>query len=121
MRDKYKKKNGKSLNDVGKENSEKIYGPTYENGHWRIKINLEMYSNYKSPDILTVIKVCMLEWPMQMVCRLHWFGHVQRMEENRIPKKVLYMNLEATGLIGRPRHRWQDEVREGGRLVDGKG
>jgi hypothetical protein len=46
--------------------------------------------------------------------RLCWFGCVQRME-NRIPKKVLYMNLETTGLRGRPRNRWQDEVREGGR------
>jgi len=32
--------------------------------------------------------------------RLHWFGHVQRMEENRIPKTVLYMNLETTRLRG---------------------
>ena len=31
------------------------------------------------------------------------------------------MNLEATGLTGRPRNRWQDEVREDGRLVGGKG
>jgi hypothetical protein len=32
------------------------------------------------------------------------------MEENRIPKRVLYMNLEPTRLRGRPRNRWQDEV-----------
>jgi hypothetical protein len=31
------------------------------------------------------------------------------------------MNLEATGLRGRPNNRWQDEVREDGRLVGGKG
>jgi hypothetical protein len=30
------------------------------------------------------------------------------------------MNLEATRPIGRPRNRWQDEVRENGRLVGGK-
>jgi hypothetical protein len=40
------------------------------------------------------------------------------MEENGIPKKLLYMNLKATRLRGRPRNRWQDEVREDGR---GKG
>jgi hypothetical protein len=34
------------------------------------------------------------------------------MEENRIPKRVLYMNLGTTRLRGRPRNRWQDEVRE---------
>jgi hypothetical protein len=53
--------------------------------------------------------------------RLCWFGHVQRMEENRTPKKALYMNLEATRMRGRPRNGWQDEMREDGRLVGGKG
>jgi hypothetical protein len=42
------------------------------------------------------------------------------MEENRIPQKILYMNLETMMLRGRPRNRWQDEVREDGRLVGGK-
>jgi hypothetical protein len=41
------------------------------------------------------------------------------MEENRIPKKVLYMNLE-TRLRGRPRNGWQSELRDG-RLVVEKG
>jgi hypothetical protein len=53
--------------------------------------------------------------------RLCWFGPVQRMEENIIPKKVLYMNLETTRLRVRPRNRWQDEVREDGRLIGGGG
>ena len=43
------------------------------------------------------------------------------MEENRIPKNVLSMNLEITRLRVRPRNRWQDEVRKDGRLVGGIG
>jgi hypothetical protein len=42
------------------------------------------------------------------------------MEENRIPKRVLYMNLETTRLRGRPRNRWQDEVSKDGRIVGGE-
>jgi hypothetical protein len=42
------------------------------------------------------------------------------MEENRIPKRVFYMNLETTRLRGRPRNRWQNEVREDGRIVGGE-
>jgi hypothetical protein len=49
--------------------------------------------------------------------RLHCFGHMQRMEGNKKKKKVLYMNLERARLRGRPRNRWQDEVREDGRIV----
>jgi hypothetical protein len=42
------------------------------------------------------------------------------MKENRIPKRVLYMNLESTRPRGRPRNRLQDEVREDGRIVGGE-
>jgi hypothetical protein len=40
-----------------------------------------------------------------------------RMEENRIPKRVLYMNLETTRSRGRPSNKWLDQVREDGRIV----
>jgi hypothetical protein len=42
------------------------------------------------------------------------------MEENRVPR-VLCMNLESTRPRGRPTNRWQDEVREDGRIVGGEG
>jgi len=90
----------------------RIFGPVYDNEkeNWRILPNKEIYTLVKK---LTVTGTVRLN-------RLCWFGHVQRMEENRIPKRVLYMNLGTTRLRGKPRNRWQDEVREDGRLVGGK-
>jgi hypothetical protein len=41
------------------------------------------------------------------------------MQDNRIPKRVLYMNLETTRPRGTSRNRWQDEVRKDGRTVGG--
>ena len=67
-----------------------------------------MYASVKKPTIIETIRLN----------RLHWFGHVQRMEENRIPQ---YMNLATTRVRGRPRNRYQDEVREDGRIVGGGG
>jgi hypothetical protein len=40
--------------------------------------------------------------------------------DNRIPKRV-HMNLKTTRLGGKPGNRWQDEVREDGRIVGGEG
>ena len=79
-------------------------GPVYDNEkeNWRILINKEIYAIVKKPTIMETIRLN----------RLRWFGHVQRMEEKRIPKRVLHMHLETTRLRGRPRNRWQDNVRE---------
>jgi hypothetical protein len=41
-------------------------------------------------------------------------------KENRIPKRVSYMNLETTRPTGRPRNTWQDEVREDGKTAGGE-
>jgi hypothetical protein len=38
-------------------------------------------------------------------------------EWKKIAKRVLYMNLGTTRLRGRPRNRWQNEVKEDGRVV----
>jgi hypothetical protein len=66
----------------------RILGPVYDNEkeNWRILTNKGVYSRVKKPTIIETITLN----------RLYWFGYVQRMEENRIPKRVLYMNLGTT-------------------------
>jgi len=60
----------------------RILGPVYDNEkeNWRILTNKETYARVKKPTIIETIRLN----------GLHWFGHVQRMEGNRIHKRVLY-------------------------------
>ena len=80
----------------------KIYGAVKINGEWRIRTNAELKALYKKPSIATDIRAR----------RLRWLGHVQRMEDYRIPKKVLHAKPEGSRSIGRPRLRWLDGVEE---------
>jgi hypothetical protein len=91
----------------------RILGPVYdsEKQNWRVLINKEIYASVKKPTIIETIRLH----------TLRWFGHIQRMEDNRIPNRLLCMNLGTTRLRGRPRKRWQEEVREDGRIVGGEG
>jgi len=91
----------------------RILGPVNDNEkeNWRILTNKEIDVSVRKPTVIGTIRLN----------RLRWFAHIQRMEGNRIPKRVLYMNLGTTRLRGRPRNRWHDEVREDGRIVGGEG
>jgi hypothetical protein len=54
--------------------------------------------------------------------RLGWAGHIIRMEEEKIPKKVLNGNFRTTRPVERPRTRWADVVqRDALRLLRKRG
>jgi len=42
--------------------------------------------------------------------RRSWLGHLERMEEDRMHKKIFTQELEGTRSRGRPRKRWKEEV-----------
>ena len=42
--------------------------------------------------------------------RINWLGHLEGMEEDRMPKKIFTQELEGTRRRGRPRKRWKEEV-----------
>jgi hypothetical protein len=107
------KRERKQLNIFKRKVYRRILGPVCDNEKesWRILANKEIYASVKKPTVIETIRLNIL----------HWFGHVQRMEENRIPKRVLYVNSGMTRLRNSPRKRWLDEVREDGRIVGGEG
>ena len=74
----------------------RIYGTKYENGEWKSWTNRELEEMSKGENIVKWIKGQ----------RISWLGHLERMEEDRIPKKIT-QELEGTRRRGRPRKRWK--------------
>jgi hypothetical protein len=63
--------------------------------------NYELHSLYSSPNIVRVIKSR----------RMRWAGHVTRMGEGRGVYWVLVGRPEGKIPLGRPRRRWEDNIK----------
>jgi hypothetical protein len=44
--------------------------------------------------------------------KVNWREHIQRMDDNRLPKKILNYKPEGRRNIGKPLTRWEDDFRE---------
>ena len=78
----------------------RIYGHKYENGEWKSRTNRELEEMSKGENIVKFIKGQSISW----------LGHLERMEEDRMPKKIFTQELEWMRRRGRPRKRWKVEV-----------
>jgi len=71
----------------------KIYGSNYEDGEWKSRTNRELEEMSKGENVVKWIKGQ----------RISLLGHLERMEEDRMPKKIFTQELEGTRRRGRPR------------------
>jgi len=78
----------------------RIYGTKCENGEWKSRTNRELEGMSKVEIIVKWIKGQ----------RISWLGHLERLEEDKMPKKIFTQELEGTRRRGRPRKRWKEEV-----------
>jgi hypothetical protein len=70
-------------------------------GGWRKLHNEELHGLYSSPGIVKVIKAR----------RMRWAGHVARMGVVRDAYNILVGRRETRRLLGRPRCRWEDNIK----------
>ena len=70
-------------------------------GEWTRLHNEKVNDLYSSPNIVRVIKSR----------RMRWVGHVVRMGEESGVYRVLVGKPEGKRPLGRPRHRWVDNIR----------
>jgi len=86
----------------------RIFGPTHKtNGEWRQKTNEELENLIDHENIVRHIKSK----------RLNWVGHVEKMPDERVVKSIYKLKPHATRPKGRPRLRWDDDVRDDLRKV----
>jgi hypothetical protein len=80
----------------------RTFGPKREEvtGEWRKLHNEELHDLYSSPSIIRIIKVR----------RMRWAGHVARMGQKRNAYRLLVGKPEGKRPLGRPRHRWSDNL-----------
>jgi hypothetical protein len=62
----------------------RIYGPKYEDGKWESRTNREPKEMSKGENIVKWIKGQ----------RISWLGHLERMREDRMPRKIFTQELE---------------------------
>jgi hypothetical protein len=81
----------------------RIFGPKRDEvtGEWRKLHNEELRDLYSSPSIIRIT----------MARRMIWTGHVARMGERRNAYRLLVGKPEGRRPLGRPRHRWLDNIR----------
>ena len=80
----------------------RVYGPKRDKvtGEWR-KLHNELSDLYSLPNIVRVVKSR----------RMRWAGHVARMGEGRWVHRVLVGKPEGKRPLGRPRRRWEDNIK----------
>ena len=79
------------------------FGPKRDEvtGEWRKLHNEELHDLYSSPNIVRVIKSR----------RMRWAEQVALMGNRRGVYRVLVGNPEGNRLLGRPRRRWEDNIK----------
>jgi hypothetical protein len=77
----------------------RIYGPKYEDEEWKSRMNRELEELSKGENIVKWIKGQ----------KISWLGHLERMEKDRMPKKIFTQELEGMRQRGRPRKGWSKE------------
>ena len=81
----------------------KIFGPVQnEDGSWITRVNYEPSELMESAGRVRFTKSR----------RIAWLGHVKRMDEKRIPKRLLEWKLIGRRIRGRPRKRWVQDIEE---------